>query len=67
MATISIHSTEFDAMIDVECDREGVTDASFIETGECLSKDEFMRLERNREDRREFDNECEAYRFYGDN
>lgn len=67
MATLSIHSTEFDAMIDVECDREGVMEAAYSETGECLSQAEFMRLERNSEDQREIANEFAAYRFYGDN
>lgn len=30
MALITIRSTEFNMMIDVECDREGMTDAFFL-------------------------------------
>lgn len=67
MALITIRSTEFNMVIDVECDREGMMDAFFPRTGNRLPKMMYARLERNMTDQREIANEYAAYRFYGDN
>ena len=66
MALITIRSTEFNMMVDVECDREGMTDA-FFTTGNRLPKSMYARLERNMTDQRHIDDEYHAYRFYGEN
>ncbi len=66
MALITIRSTEFNMLIDVECDRGGMTDA-FFTTGNRLPKSMYARLERNDKDQREIAHEYENYRFYGDN
>lgn len=66
MALITIRSTEFNMLIEVECDREGMTDA-FFTTGNRLPKSMYARLERNNTDQREITDEYEAYLYYGDN
>lgn len=67
MALITIRSTEFNMLIDVECDRGGMTDAFFPRTGNRLPKMMYARLERNMTDQREIEDEYQAYRFYGEN
>lgn len=68
MATITINSTEFNGLaLEIECDREGMTDARFLSSGNSLPKSMYARLERNMTDQREIEDEYAAYRFYGDN
>lgn len=66
MARITIRSSEFNMMVEVECDREGMTDAFFLSTGNRLPKMMYQRLERNSADQREISDEYAAYRYYGD-
>lgn len=68
MATFTIKSVEFNGLaLEIECDREGMTDAWFVKSGNRLPKSMYARLANNNVDQREIADEYEAYRFYGDN
>ena len=68
MATITIKSVEFNGLaLEIECDREGMTEARFMSSGNRIPKSMYARLERNSADQREISDEFAAYRFYGDN